>query len=260
MELHKSDVNVESFVDSVVSIFHTPACGKDITIKMELCDESVASSEGVNKTDLLSIDKFKMSQVLRNFMSNALKFTPDGGTITVRACFVPVETVETNVISTKSTKNNNTRGSMMNDILMLPVLRLKPLQSQKSNDSVIGVDVEDGGSSGHNFGHNVVGDVHTVQKGVLHISVTDSGAGISPENQKKLFKEIIQFNPEILQGTLMLHNSQHTHPRSAFYSHTLNLPYTHTFSRALDLPYRRRWVRIWTLYLFRNCRPSSRKN
>ena len=210
MELHKSDVNVESFVDSVVSIFHTPARGKDITIKMELSDETVASSEGVNKSDLLSIDKFKMSQVLRNFMSNALKFTPEGGTITVRACFVPVETVETNTNTNvdKPIDNDRKRGSMMNDIMMLPVLRLKPMQSQKyvsSNDSRIGLDLENGGLSDRNVG-NVGGNIHTVQKGMLHISVTDSGAGISPENQKRLFREIIQFNPEVLQGTSLMPN------------------------------------------------------
>ena len=204
MELHKSDVNVESFVDSCVSIFHTPARGKDITIKMELCDESVESSIGVNKTDLLSIDKFKMSQVLRNFISNALKFTPDGGTIIVRACFVPTETIETNVITSinkKTTNKDNKRGSIMSEQWLLPVLRLKPLQSQgstNSNDAAVAcVDVENGGLCDHNVG-TIAGDV---QKGILRISVTDSGAGISPENQKRLFKEIIQFNPEILQGT-----------------------------------------------------------
>jgi CheY-like chemotaxis protein len=37
-------------------------------------------------------------------------------------------------------------------------------------------------------------------KGMLRITVTDTGAGISPENQKKLFKEVVQFNPEKLQG------------------------------------------------------------
>ena len=36
--------------------------------------------------------------------------------------------------------------------------------------------------------------------GMLYISVIDSGAGISTENQKKLFKEVIQFNPEKLQS------------------------------------------------------------
>ena len=202
MELHKSDVNVESFVDSVVSIFHTPARGKDITIKMELCDESKASSEGILKSDKISIDKFKISQVLRNLMSNALKFTPDGGTITVRACFVPVETIETKEIIKNG--HDNLKGSYKNDITLLPVLRLKPMESQKSatsNDAVIVGDLEDGRLSNRHDGN-----VRTVQKGVLHISVIDSGAGISPENQKRLFKEIIQFNPEVLQGILLTHH------------------------------------------------------
>ena len=36
--------------------------------------------------------------------------------------------------------------------------------------------------------------------GILRISVVDCGAGISPENQKRLFKEIVQFSPEKLQA------------------------------------------------------------
>eukprot|EP01042_Synura_sphagnicola_P036300 gene36300-biopygen1242 len=34
----------------------------------------------------------------------------------------------------------------------------------------------------------------------VKITVTDTGAGLSPENMKKLFKSAIQFNPEILQA------------------------------------------------------------
>jgi signal transduction histidine kinase len=33
--------------------------------------------------------------------------------------------------------------------------------------------------------------------------VTDTGVGLKPENQKKLFKEIVQFDPEKLQGTAL---------------------------------------------------------
>jgi CheY-like chemotaxis protein len=36
--------------------------------------------------------------------------------------------------------------------------------------------------------------------GKLVVSVTDTGAGISPQNQNRLFKEIVQFNPEKLQS------------------------------------------------------------
>ena len=66
-----------------------------------------------------------MSQVLRNFLSNALKFTPEGGSVTV--------TVRTEGCS-------------------------------------------------------------------LRVEVKDSGAGISSENIRRLFVEVVQFNANTLQG------------------------------------------------------------
>ena len=38
------------------------------------------------------------------------------------------------------------------------------------------------------------------EQGALYISVSDSGAGISAEDQAKLFKGVVQFNPDKLQG------------------------------------------------------------
>ena len=45
-------------------------------------------------------------------------------------------------------------------------------------------------------------DIVTVRgrRGRLIITVTDTGPGISSDNQKRLFKEIVQFNPEKLQA------------------------------------------------------------
>ena len=198
MELHKSDVNVKSFIDSCLSIFHTPARGKDITIKMELCDQSVEASLSVNKTDSISFDKFKMSQVLRNFMSNAMKFTPDGGTITVRACFTPDMSKPLVAIPSNSkllVKQDSSKS-------VSPLFRLMSL----SRKSVIAsdVDVEEGniiGSANQDVGGGSgSGSRRLAQQGMLRISVIDSGAGISLENQKHLFTEIVQFNPEVLQG------------------------------------------------------------
>ena len=40
-------------------------------------------------SDTMFVDKFKMDQVIRNLISNSLKFTPQGGTVTVRATFQP---------------------------------------------------------------------------------------------------------------------------------------------------------------------------
>ena len=39
-----------------------------------------------------------------------------------------------------------------------------------------------------------------MQHGTLVIEIHDSGTGISTENQARLFKEIVQFNPEKLQA------------------------------------------------------------
>ena len=204
MELHRSDVNVESFIDSVASIFHTPARGKDITIKMDLGDPSVPDTQGVSTTDMFSVDKFKMSQVLRNLMSNALKFTPEGGTITIRACFIPDESAAMDSATQSSNrplaKADITTSSSLWSLLSLrhkPQSRGQSAQSTALSKAVI-VDVEEGnegeGTSGQQLAHT------PAQPGMLRISVVDSGAGISPENQKRLFNEIIQFNPEILQG------------------------------------------------------------
>ena len=48
----------------------------------------------LNVTDTCLLDKFKMEQVLRNLVSNALKFSPSGGMVTVNAYFVPSITGE----------------------------------------------------------------------------------------------------------------------------------------------------------------------
>ena len=40
------------------------------------------------KQCLIEADKYKLSQVIRNFISNALKFTPEGGTVTIKATIV----------------------------------------------------------------------------------------------------------------------------------------------------------------------------
>ena len=48
----------------------------------------------LNSTDTCMLDKFKMEQVVRNLVSNALKFSPNGSTVTVSAYFVPSITGE----------------------------------------------------------------------------------------------------------------------------------------------------------------------
>jgi len=61
----------------ITSIIHVGILHKDD-------DESVL---GLTNGDVLSCDRFKVAQVVRNFVSNAIKFTPSGGKVTIHACF-----------------------------------------------------------------------------------------------------------------------------------------------------------------------------
>ena len=47
-------------------------------------DMSLGSSTDLNSIAVLYIDKFRLEQIVRNLVTNAVKFTPEGGTITIR--------------------------------------------------------------------------------------------------------------------------------------------------------------------------------
>ena len=71
-----------SFVQETVRPFEAHASQKRISLGV-MRDTSIHVKELLSRS-LLNIDAKKMAQVLRNFVSNALKFTPEGGTVDVR--------------------------------------------------------------------------------------------------------------------------------------------------------------------------------
>eukprot|EP00597_Dinobryon_sp_UTEXLB2267_P018052 CAMPEP_0201113092 /NCGR_PEP_ID=MMETSP0812-20130820/77637_1 /ASSEMBLY_ACC=CAM_ASM_000668 /TAXON_ID=98059 /ORGANISM="Dinobryon sp., Strain UTEXLB2267" /LENGTH=704 /DNA_ID=CAMNT_0047376563 /DNA_START=958 /DNA_END=3073 /DNA_ORIENTATION=+ len=102
----------------------------------------------------LNADPNKLAQVIRNLVSNAMKFTKRDGTITV--------SVSAELRTSTETIHGN-RSSQMSFLCAMP-------------------------SESESFPLELV------------LSVTDSGAGISKENQARLFKGVVQFNPGKLQG------------------------------------------------------------
>jgi two-component system, NarL family, sensor histidine kinase BarA len=140
-----------------VNLFSAQTREKGIVIRCEL---------SVDDADVVAVDKFKIDQVLRNLISNALKFSSHGSYVSVSAMFQ----ADPDLLTTRgggTRRRSNNRDPRTNDI-----------------------DVEEG--------HR--GHASELIDGRLSIKVTDTGAGISPENQQKLFKGTVQFNPEKLQA------------------------------------------------------------
>ncbi len=75
MELELSEFNLRELIDGSIVMFKEKAMKHNIKVKVEV-------REGI---ETIIADERKIKQVMFNLLSNAFKFTPDGGSVSVRA-------------------------------------------------------------------------------------------------------------------------------------------------------------------------------
>ena len=188
--VHKHEVPVLSFISDCVSMFSAQAREANVNLLFSggggHCDEIHSLVE----SDAILIDKFKMDQVLRNLISNSLKFTPRGGTVTVTSSFIPDstglclsprgESAQREILQLSSVLTSS--SSILNGFRRT-LTRKRSADLKRVCDSPL----------------STAGPVSATH-GKLVIVVKDTGSGMIEEDYSRLFKEIIQFNPEVLQA------------------------------------------------------------
>ena len=206
LELHKQDTHIVPFITDCIAMFAAQARENDIKVTFinkgheEECPDGHSSfqsslandvhreeksdiekrsvSTPIGSNEKVFIDKFKMDQVVRNLISNALKFTPKFGSISIKVAFIPnPESTAPDMIKIAPLRRRSRTSIVM-------------FSRSNSSSDLDGVSNEDSESD----------PSFSFTEGTLVIEVADSGAGISFENQQRLFKDIVQFNPEILQA------------------------------------------------------------
>jgi hypothetical protein len=111
-----------ALIQSMVHPFYSAARQKGITLRVK----TLGSSEDIKLLERLFLvaDVGKIGQVMRNFLSNAIKFTKSPGEVDVRFSWIPFEKIQSTCIlpspSVPSTKNPKRQSRPVRYVPTLP--------------------------------------------------------------------------------------------------------------------------------------------
>ena len=143
-------------------------------------------------------DRHKLSQVIRNLVSNALKFTSPNGNVSIRA--VSLVFPEPTPMARRLSMNINIRRlSLVQDYAVAPIYASRssgnsPEEAESSRDSLrLKVEVCDDGAG-------ISKVVNALPPSLMAVSSHTRTSACAQENQALLFKGIVQFHAAELQG------------------------------------------------------------
>merc|ERR1712072_701968 len=148
----KVPTNLCKFIDAASHIFYGKAVSKGVVFDNSACKDPK------NINTIVMIDPSKMARVIRNFISNALKFTRTGGSIQIN--------VDTFHKEKKVKKESSIFGSEFKFSSVMP-------------EDHIDIEAQNDPPPSHNF---------------VRIEVKDTGIGIAEENIGKIFNQSIQID------------------------------------------------------------------
>ena len=182
----KTHIALVPFIKDCAKMFHVSAQAKNITIEFVVEGLGGASpvggfgspgGGGGSRQLVVSIDRVKMKTVFRNLFSNAIKFTPQWGKITVTLAFQdpPVG-------------------------VAVAAGALAPSTAPAMSASAQAASFTSSAAATSLYAPSALALAEVGHGGQVVVSVRDSGSGMTADNLQQLFGEGVQFNANSLQG------------------------------------------------------------